>query len=56
MDEKNKKKEKPVVYAGGKTFPEKPGLMDHIAEAFEPTATRADLDAVRKRRRALNGT
>lgn len=51
MDEiKRKKKEEPVVLAGGKTFPEKPGLMDYVKEGFEPTNTRAQLDVVRKRR------
>jgi hypothetical protein len=50
MAEAKKKREEPVVYAGGKTFPAKPGLMDYVTEAFEPTNTRAQLDTIRKRR------
>lgn len=50
MDEQKKKKKDPTVYVAGQNFPEKPGLMDYVTEAFEPKSTRADLDAVRKRR------
>lgn len=31
-------------------FPAKPSTWDYIKESFQPTAVRADLDAVRKRR------
>lgn len=33
-----------------KTYPSKPSAWDHVKEAFEPTGTRAMLDAVRKRK------
>lgn len=47
--EKKKKKE-PTIIADGKEFPVKPGFMDYAKEAFEPTATRAQIDVIRKRR------
>lgn len=31
-------------------YPEKPGVMDYVKEAFKPTSTRASIDAVRRRR------
>lgn len=49
MHDKKKKKE-PTVMVNGQEFPEKPGLMDRLKEGFEDHSTRADLDAVRKRR------
>lgn len=33
-----------------KRFPKKPGLWDKFKEGFQPTNTRAMLDALRKRR------
>lgn len=45
-----KKKRPEQIYAGDKSFPAKPSTWDYVKEAFEPTATRAEIDAVRKRR------
>lgn len=36
-----------------KTFPEKPGFLDYVKEGFQPTDTRADIDAMRRRRAKL---
>lgn len=49
MQNEEKKKRKHVT-AGGKLFPAEPGLMDHVKEGFEDANTRAQLDAIRKRR------
>ncbi len=51
----NKKDEKDPnvrVYseAGVKAFPKEPNMWDRVKESFEPTNTRANLDAVRARR------
>ncbi len=45
-----KKKRPPQVLVQGQLYPEKPGMLDYVKEAFEPNTTRAQLDAVRKRR------
>jgi len=48
------KKKKYVVSASlgaeKKEFPEQPGLMDRLKESFEDNNTRAQLEAIRKRR------
>lgn len=49
MTDEEKKKRKHVT-AGGKVFPAEPGILDHVKEGFEDTNTRAQLDAIRKRR------
>lgn len=36
--------------SGYKKFPSKPSTWDSFKEAFEPTATRAVLESIRKRR------
>ena len=58
MDEKTKKTLKIFDEAtkSVKQFPEKPGLMDYVTEAFEPMGNRAELEALRKRQRASEGT
>ena len=38
-----------------KKYPLKPTMWDEVKEGFEPTATRAMLDQVRKRRMAAMG-
>lgn len=54
MDDVNKKPEKKeYVPANGKLFPAKPGFMDYVKEAFEPDNTRAQLDAMRRRREQM---
>lgn len=54
MDEQKKEKPK-TVYVGGKNYPEKPSLMDSLAEGFATTDTRAQLEAIRKRRQKSAG-
>lgn len=49
MTEEEKKKLKQVT-AGGKLFPAEPTIFDQLKEGFEDSNTRAQLDAVRKRR------
>lgn len=51
------KKRKYVVRADGskQEFPEKPGMMDYVKEAFQPSDTRAQLEALRKRRQSNSG-
>jgi hypothetical protein len=48
-------KEPKYVEASGKLYPSRPGVMDHLKEGFEQTATRADLDAMRRRHAKLYG-
>lgn len=53
----DEKKKKYVVRADGsrQEFPEKPGMMDYVKEAFQPSDTRAQLEALRKRRQSSSG-
>ena len=37
-----------------KEFPEQPGMMDYVKEAFEDDNTKAQLEALRKRRQSRN--
>lgn len=48
----DEKKKKYVVYgdSGKKEFPEQPGIMDQIKEGFEDSNTRAQLEAIRRRK------
>lgn len=48
MDDAQKKK-KPVV-VGSKVYPAEPSLLESLAEGFETNDTRAQLQAIRKRR------
>lgn len=48
-DEKKKRKH---VTAGGKVFPAEPGVLDQLKEGFEDANTRAQLEAIRRRRRS----
>lgn len=54
MEDNSKKKKDPTVLVrtekGYSEFPEKPGVFDYVKEAFEPTNTRAQLDAIRARK------
>lgn len=51
------KKKKYVVQDGveRKEFSGEPSAWDYVKESFQPTTTRAELDALRKRRRKQNG-
>lgn len=53
----DRKSKKYVVRADGskQEFPEKPGMMDYMKEAFQPSDTRAQLEALRKRRQSSSG-
>lgn len=37
-----------------KEFPEKPGMMDYVKESFESDNTKAQLEALRKKRQSRN--
>ena len=48
----DEKKKKYNVYgdSGKQEFPEKPGIMDQIKEGFQDSNTRAQLEAIRRRK------
>lgn len=48
------KKKKPIL-VGGKTYEPNPSVMDRLKEGFESTDTRAQLEAVRRRRQKMGG-
>jgi len=52
-DQKPQKNEQVVAYgtSGSQTFPLKPKTWDYVKEAFQPTDVRAQIDAIRQRRR-----
>lgn len=47
------KKKKGDILVGDKAYPTKPSFFDRVKESFEPTATRADVEAIRSRRAKL---
>lgn len=52
----DERKKKYVINSDKKEseFTDKPGFMDYVKEAFEPANTKAQLEALRKRRQSKN--
>lgn len=44
------KKKKTSIYVGGKEYSPEPSMLDRLKEGFETTDTRAQLEAIRRRR------
>ena len=53
----DEKKKKYVVNSddGRKEFEDKPGFMDYLKEGFQSNDTKAQLEALRKRRQSRSG-